>query len=73
MVNRYGRQPHTQRIHAGESVMSSPFHAIRPAVGAVIPAIIRRRVNLPAPFGPSKPSTSPSASQLTSETAVVSP
>src|SRR3954462_12627789 len=42
--------------------MSAPFHNALPAVGAVIVARMDISVVLPAPFGPSRPST-PGASE----------
>src|SRR5215217_1811680 len=44
--------------------MSRPFHSARPSVGRVIVARIRMRVDFPAPFGPSRPSTPASSSRV---------
>src|SRR5215831_44714 len=43
----------------GFSCTSSPHTEIRPAVGGMKPVIMRMVVDLPAPLGPRKPSTSP--------------
>src|ERR1051326_4096899 len=43
----------------GDSATSKPPTATLPSVGGMKPVIIRMVVDLPAPFGPRKPSTSP--------------
>src|SRR5215210_2371059 len=43
----------------GSSSMLKPPTEISPAEGGMNPVIIRMVVDLPAPFGPRKPSTSP--------------
>src|SRR5262245_45261154 len=43
----------------GSSCTSSPHTDTRPEVGGMKPVIMRMVVDLPAPFGPRKPSTSP--------------
>src|SRR6478736_3839330 len=43
----------------GFSTMSLPPTETLPSVGAMKPVIMRIEVDLPAPFGPRKPSTSP--------------
>src|SRR4051794_18037636 len=54
--------------------MSMPPTSTCPAVGRRYPVMTRMVVVLPAPFGPSRPSTSPSAtSKVTSEIASVRP
>src|SRR6478736_5510675 len=44
---------------SGESSTSKPPTVTLPSVGGMKPVIIRMVVDLPAPFGPRKPSTSP--------------
>src|SRR3954463_14025445 len=44
---------------SGDSATSKPPTAILPSVGGMKPVIMRMVVDLPAPFGPRKPSTSP--------------
>ncbi len=59
---------------AGRSVMSRPPKRIRPASGAVNPAMQRRSVVLPQPDGPSRKKISPPATDaLTSSSAVTAP
>src|SRR5687767_12758392 len=43
----------------GDSATSKPPMLTRPEVGGMKPVIMRMVVDLPAPFGPRKPSTSP--------------
>src|SRR5436305_1694344 len=58
----------------GSVVMSWPPTVIVPSEGGMNPVIIRIVVDLPAPFGPRKPSTSPrSTSNETSFTATFAP
>src|SRR5688572_17620876 len=44
---------------SGDSATSCPPIVTRPAVGGMKPVIMRIVVDLPAPFGPRNPSTSP--------------
>ncbi|MNF02403.1 hypothetical protein D3C80_2015400 [compost metagenome] len=44
----------TERSKGGRSAMFSPYRRISPAVGNSKPAIIRSRVVLPQPEGPSR-------------------
>ena len=54
--------------------ISWPHTLTSPAVGEMKPAIMRMVVDLPAPFAPRKPSTSPGATvKLKSSTARISP
>ena len=65
---RRDRQP-SRHLAPREARMSSPCSRTTPACGAQSPAPRRRSVDLPAPFGPSKPTISPAASwKLTSRT-----
>src|SRR5579875_194856 len=58
----------------GCSITSKPQTRAVPPVGARKPAIIRMVVDLPAPLGPRKPSTSPRpTAKLTSSTATIGP
>src|SRR5215213_5850581 len=43
--------------------MSNPPTVIRPSVGGIKPVIMRIEVDLPAPLGPRKPSTSPRSTE----------
>src|SRR5215217_2357147 len=47
----------------GFSAMSCPPTEIRPSFGGMNPVIMRIEVDLPAPFGPRKPSTSPRSTE----------
>src|SRR5215467_2548847 len=61
-------------IGAGAARYSRPLTLTRPAVGSSRPAIIRIVVDLPAPFGPRKPVTTPGGTTKSSpSTASVSP
>jgi hypothetical protein len=53
--------PHPGGIESGERLVEDEHRAIvqQPADGAMIPARHRSVVVLPAPFGPTRPSTSP--------------
>ena len=57
MPKSCGKYPRTARSAFGFATMSTSFHVARPSVGRVIVASIRIKVDLPAPLGPSKPST----------------
>ena len=58
----------------GARSMSWPHTLTCPADGAMKPAIMRMVVDLPAPFAPKKPSTSPGATEkVKSSTARMSP
>ena len=50
--------PATARLRADQVVTSSPSSSTRPAVGFAKPVSASINVDLPAPFGPIKPSTS---------------
>src|SRR5215471_3929223 len=61
-------------IGAGAARYSRPLTLTRPAVGASRPAIIRIVVDLPAPFGPRNPVTTPGRTTKSSPlTASLSP
>src|SRR3954465_14190237 len=63
--------PFRARTYIGLSVTSVPSRRTRPESGAVSPTTIENVVVLPAPFGPSRPTTSPDAiSRLTPLTTV---
>ena len=53
--------PLRARTYIGSSVTSVPSSSTRPESGAVRPTTIENVVVLPAPFGPSRPTTSPDA------------
>ncbi len=53
--------PFLARMYIGSSVMSASFSRTRPESGAVSPTTIENVVVFPAPFGPSRPTTSPEA------------
>ena len=66
--------PLRARTYIGSSVTSVPSSSTRPESGAVRPTTIENVVVLPAPFGPSRPTTSPEAiSRLTPRTTVRPP
>ena len=66
--------PMLRRTAAGSLITSCPATRAVPLVGMVRVVIIRTVVVLPAPFGPSIPSTLPSGTErLTPSTATVSP
>src|SRR5882672_1092820 len=54
-----GRYPISRRASIGCSTISKPPTLTVPSVGGMKPVIIRMVVDLPAPFGPRKPKTSP--------------
>src|SRR5207245_6258249 len=54
-----GRYPISRRASIGCSTISQPPTLTLPSVGGMNPVIIRMVVDLPAPFGPRKPRTSP--------------
>src|SRR5207247_1719766 len=54
-----GRYPISRRASIGGSTISKPPTETLPSVGGMNPVIIRMVVDLPAPFGPRKPNTSP--------------
>ena len=59
---------------AGNPAISSPANLTEPAVGAYMPAMQLKIVLLPEPFGPIRPTISPSlTSNETLETAVKPP
>ena len=67
-------RPMLRRTAAGSARMSWPATRPVPAVGRVSVVIIRTVVVLPAPLGPSRPSTEPSGTTKdTPSTATVSP
>ena len=51
--------PSRHILCAGSPVMSCPLNLTLPASGAYSPAMTLRRVVLPAPFGPMRPTTAP--------------
>ena len=53
----WGKYPSTARKLLGDLTMSWPFQVTEPFVGLVMVARMRIRVDLPAPLGPSRPST----------------
>ena len=66
--------PARHRAPAGMRVMSRPSSRIVPRSAATAPVMSAKSVVLPAPFGPSTPSTSPAAtSSDTSEVTVSEP
>ena len=63
--------PLRARTYMGSSVTSAPSSRTRPVSGAVKPTTIENVVVLPAPLGPSSPTTSPDEiSRLTPLTTV---
>ena len=66
--------PCRARMYIGSEVTSLPSSSTRPESGEVSPTTIEKVVVLPAPFGPSSPTTSPEAmSRLTPRTTVRPP
>ncbi len=66
--------PFRARMYIGSVVTSLPSRRTRPESGLVNPTTIAKVVVLPAPFGPSNPTTSPdSISRLTPRTTVRPP
>src|SRR5438270_11720440 len=51
--------PRRARWYIGSPVTSSPLNVTRPPLGAIWPVAMRKLVVLPAPLGPSSPTTSP--------------
>jgi hypothetical protein len=47
----------------GFSTISNPPTVILPSVGGIKPVIMRMEVDLPAPFGPRNPKTSPRSTE----------
>ena len=43
----------------GQSVTSTPSSMTLPALGSIMPQVMRKLVVLPAPLGPSRPTISP--------------
>src|SRR5687767_5492303 len=63
--------PRRARTYIGSEVMSLPSSSTRPESGETRPTTIEKVVVLPAPFGPSRPTTSPDEiSRLTPRTTV---
>src|SRR5262249_42093768 len=58
--------PIRARSYMGRRLISAPQNTTRPAVGRTEPAMMLNNVDLPAPFGPMMPHTSPR--WMTSET-----
>src|SRR6266704_4114880 len=58
-----GRYPISRRASMGCSTISKPPTVTVPSVGGMKPVIIRMVVDLPAPFGPRKPNTSPRSTE----------
>src|SRR5665811_1980953 len=56
--------PRLQRAVAGNAVTSSPSNRIVPSDGGVAPAVRLNSVDLPAPFGPIRPTISPGATVM---------
>ena len=74
LVIACGITPITRRTSSGCVTMSWPPMSAVPPVGSSSVVIMRMRVDLPAPFGPSRPNTSPSSTpKVTPLTAVKSP
>jgi hypothetical protein len=74
LVIACGITPIARRTSSGFFVMSKPLMIAVPAVGGRRVVNIRISVDFPAPFGPSRPKTSPaSTSKVTPSTAVKSP
>src|SRR5712691_10506590 len=74
LVSACGITPMARRTASGSFCTSCPATRAVPAVIGISVVIIRMRVDLPAPFGPSSPKISPSfTSKETSLTAVKSP
>ena len=51
--------PRRARMYIGSSVTSAPSSSTRPESGETSPTTMENVVVLPAPFGPSRPTTSP--------------
>ena len=51
--------PSRARRNMGSEVTSVPPNRTVPALGAIIPTVMRKEVVLPAPFGPRSPTISP--------------
>src|SRR5664280_449567 len=73
-VIAWGMTPMDCRTPLGSRTMSKPLTRADPEVGGTSVVNIRISVDLPAPFGPSKPNTSPcSTEKLKASTATKSP
>src|SRR6185369_1668166 len=53
--------PRRARRYIGKRVTSLPSKRTRPSLGVIWPVVMRKLVVLPAPLGPSKPTTSPAS------------
>ena len=51
--------PSRERRYIGQSVMSTPSSVTLPALGTIMPQVMRKLVVLPAPLGPRRPTISP--------------
>src|SRR5262245_52998469 len=74
VVKAWGMTPMERRTWSDSFWTSKPFTSAVPEVGTSSVVSMRIRVDLPAPFGPSRPKISPaSTAKLTPFTAVKSP
>ena len=51
--------PSRARMYMGQLVMSTPLILTVPALGTIMPQVMRKLVVLPAPLGPKRPTISP--------------
>ena len=65
--------PARARRYGAQWVMSRPSQVIEPAVSRLLPATQSMSVVLPAPFGPSRPTTSPGATCSVTSSRAVNP
>ena len=65
--------PRWQRSAAGNAVTSSPSKMIEPCVGGSTPAIRLNSVDLPAPFGPIRPTISPRPTEIETSLLAIRP
>ena len=65
--------PRWQRAAAGIWVTSSPLNQIDPCVGGSTPAIRLNKVDLPAPFGPIRPTISPRPTEIDTSLLAIRP
>ena len=66
--------PRRARRYIGRLVTSSPLNMTWPPLGVIWPVAMRKLVVLPAPLGPSRPTTSPAwTSKLTPSTTLRRP
>src|SRR5579885_2621391 len=65
--------PSRARASGAARVMSTPLKRMRPSVGARSPAMQLKKVDLPAPFGPIRPTISPASTESEASASATKP